>query len=283
MPNLVVMDRYVIKTKRKHACEESNNGRKTFKDDELSEKANNSTPELLNHNVSEEKANEVRSASPYENIDLNFPSIKSSSLDWQTIRKDNLDLQYTILFKNSIGRSLIAIFEKEFEYFTGNLARVKVFGKWCDIPRKQVTYGDPGLTYKYSGITTPAKPWPKSLKAVRDLVNRVTGYDYNFVLVNRYKDGSDKMGEHKDDEKDLDHNTPIASLSLGQSRDFYFRHQDARPPKSMKIEKVSLLLEHGSLLLMNPPTNNFWYHALPPRKSAGGLRINLTFRKILRK
>ncbi|XP_069975758.1 DNA oxidative demethylase ALKBH2 [Penaeus vannamei] len=91
------------------------------------------------------------------------------------------------------------------------------------------------------------------------------------------------MGEHKDDEKDLDHNTPIASLSLGQSRDFYFRHQDARPPKSMKIEKVSLLLEHGSLLLMNPPTNNFWYHALPPRKSAGGLRINLTFRKILRK
>lgn len=45
------------------------------------------------------------------------------------------------------------------------------------------------------------------------------------------------MGEHKDDEKDLDHSTPIASLSLGQSRDFYFRHQDARPPKSMKIEK----------------------------------------------
>ncbi|XP_063608860.1 DNA oxidative demethylase ALKBH2-like [Penaeus indicus] len=279
---MVVMDKYIIKGKRKHASEERNGGRKTLKDENTSEKEDksNSSQKLLNPNISGEKINEV---SVYENVDLSFPGIELSSVNWQTIRRDNLDLQYTILFKNSIGQSLIKIFEKEFEYFTGNLARVKVFGKWCDIPRKQVTYGDPGLTYKYSGITTPAKPWPKSLKAVRDLVNRVTGYDYNFVLVNRYKDGSDKMGEHKDDEKDLDHNTPIASLSLGQSRDFYFRHQDARPPKSMKIEKVSLLLEHGSLLLMNPPTNNFWYHALPPRKSAGGLRINLTFRKIFKK
>ncbi|XP_042863600.1 DNA oxidative demethylase ALKBH2-like isoform X2 [Penaeus japonicus] len=235
------MDKYVIKVKRKHVCEESNIARKNLKDTDDNEKeynSNKSEMSLFNHNISEEKNDKISTPSLYENIDINFP---------------------------------------------GDLARVKVFGKWCDIPRKQVTYGDPGLTYKYSGITTPAKPWPKTLKAVRDLVNRVTGYDYNFVLVNRYKDGSDKMGEHKDDEKDLDHNTPIASISLGQPRDFYFRHQDARPPKSMKIEKVSMLLEHGSLLLMNPPTNNFWYHALPPRKSAGGLRINLTFRRILRK
>ncbi|XP_042863596.1 DNA oxidative demethylase ALKBH2-like isoform X1 [Penaeus japonicus] len=280
------MDKYVIKVKRKHVCEESNIARKNLKDTDDNEKeynSNKSEMSLFNHNISEEKNDKISTPSLYENIDINFPGLKSSSLNWQTIKRDNLDLQYTILFKNSVGQSLIKIFEEEFEYFTGDLARVKVFGKWCDIPRKQVTYGDPGLTYKYSGITTPAKPWPKTLKAVRDLVNRVTGYDYNFVLVNRYKDGSDKMGEHKDDEKDLDHNTPIASISLGQPRDFYFRHQDARPPKSMKIEKVSMLLEHGSLLLMNPPTNNFWYHALPPRKSAGGLRINLTFRRILRK
>lgn len=45
------------------------------------------------------------------------------------------------------------------------------------------------------------------------------------------------MGEHKDDERDLHPDTPIASLSLGQTRDFYFRHQDARPPKKLDIEK----------------------------------------------
>lgn len=45
------------------------------------------------------------------------------------------------------------------------------------------------------------------------------------------------MGEHKDDERELDPKTPIASLSLGQPRDFYFRHQDARPPKKLNIDK----------------------------------------------
>ena len=41
-------------------------------------------------------------------------------------------------------------------------------------------------------------------------------------------DGGDHMGEHKDDEEELVKGSPIASLSLGQERDFVFRHQDAR-------------------------------------------------------
>ncbi|KAG7163651.1 DNA oxidative demethylase ALKBH2-like, partial [Homarus americanus] len=193
--------------------------------------------------------------------------VRTDNLQWRKISKDNLDLDYTLLFPRNVANALVQVFEKELDYFTGTLAKA--------------TYGDPGLTYKYSGIKTPARPWPQPLEAVRELVCKVTGHKYNFVLVNRYKDGSDKMGEHKDDEKDLDAQTPIASVSLGQPRDFYFRHQDARPPKKLNIDKVQLQLQHGSLLLMNPPTNQYWYHALPPRKSAPGIRINLTFRKII--
>ena len=97
----------------------------------------------------------------------------------------------------------------------------------------------------------------------------------------RYKDGCDYMGEHKDDEKDLAPGHPIASLSLGQPRDFYFKHQDARGKKATrKMDTVKLVLEHGGLLLMNPPTNQFWYHALPQRKKLCNVRINLTFRKM---
>ena len=40
----------------------------------------------------------------------------------------------------------------------------------------------------------------------------------------RYKDGNDSIGEHRDDEKDLVADSPIASLSLGQKRDFVFKH-----------------------------------------------------------
>nr|XP_045596158.1 DNA oxidative demethylase ALKBH2-like [Procambarus clarkii] len=226
---------------------------------------------------------EPNSTCMYKNVNLSFPSVGRQSLQWRKIVKNNLDIEYTLLLQSDVASSLLQVFEEELDYFTGDLAKVRIFGKWHDVPRKQATYGDPGTTYKYSGVVRPARPWPRPLEALRDLIGKVTGYEYNFVLVNRYKDGSDKMGEHKDDEKDLDPRIPIASVSLGQARDFYFRHQDARPPKKLNIEKVQLHLQHGSLLLMNPPTNQFWYHALPPRKSASGVRINLTFRKIIQK
>ncbi|CAL4059704.1 unnamed protein product, partial [Meganyctiphanes norvegica] len=215
-------------------------------------------------------------------LELDFPDVKKIQVCWRKISSENLDLDYTILFPRHIADTLLKIFEDELQYFTGDLAKVKVFGKWHDLPRKQVTYGDPGLTYKYSGIVTPALPWPQPMDAVRNLISRVTGHHYNFVLVNRYGNGQNKMGEHKDDERELDPNTPIASVSLGQPRSFYFKHQDTRKPGPNKrnISKVEMTLEHGSLLLMNAPTNNYWYHALPPRKAANNVRINLTFRKI---
>ena len=43
-------------------------------------------------------------------------------------------------------------------------------------------------------------------------------------FLSRYKDGDDSIGEHRDDEKDLVADSPIASLSLGQKRDFVFKH-----------------------------------------------------------
>lgn len=214
-------------------------------------------------------------------LSMLLSQVQRSDLRWNKIKRDNLDLDYTVLFSKAVASSLLQALEEQVEYFTGDLARVRVFGKWHNLPRKQATYGDPGLTYTYSGIQTPARPWPPPLQHVRDLLVRVTGHHYNFVLINRYKDGSDKMGEHKDDERELDTNVPIASLSLGQERNFYFRHQDSRPPKKLKIDKVQMQLQHGSLLLMNSPTNNFWYHALPPRKASQGVRVNLTFRKIV--
>ena len=103
-----------------------------------------------------------------------------------------------------------------------------------------------------------------------------------FSTTFRYKDGDDYVGYHKDDEKDLDVKSSIASLSLGQPRDFIFKHQDAKLKTSNKaIEDVSLTLEHGSLLLMKYPTNRFWYHSLPKRKRAQGVRINMTFRRMV--
>lgn len=49
-----------------------------------------------------------------------------------------------------------------------------------------------------------------------------------YLLNERYRDGSDHIGEHRDNEPDMDENTPIASLSLGQQREFVLKHGDVR-------------------------------------------------------
>lgn len=101
-------------------------------------------------------------------------------------------------------------------------------------------------------------------------------------IVHRYKDGDDHIGEHRDDEKDLEKFSPIASLSLGQARDFIFKHGDARGKKRTRnIDTVQVCLESGTLLLMNYPTNVYWYHSVPVRKKLHEPRINLTFRKMV--
>jgi alkylated DNA repair dioxygenase AlkB len=81
------------------------------------------------------------------------------------------------------------------------------------------------------------------------------------------------MGWHSDDEPELDQNAPIASLSLGGERTFYFKHKTDKT-------KASLPLENGSVLLMHAPTQEFWHHSLVKTSRPVGPRINLTFRAI---
>jgi len=202
------------------------------------------------------------------------------------IKSDNLDCDYGTVYSSDEALHYLQKCEEELTYFTGQLSKVFVFGKWHNIPRKQVAFGDDGLTYKYSNNIVPALRWTPLLRRIKEDVEAASGHSFNFVLINRYADGADHMGEHKDDEEELVKGSPIASLSLGQSRDFVFRHQDARvkkPGLSQAPSSVKVKLESGSLLLMNFPTNDFWYHSLPKRsvKMAPSVRVNMTFRKMI--
>lgn len=159
---------------------------------------------------------------------------------------------------------------------------MKIFGSWHAIPRKQAAYGDEGLSYTFSGVTVHPKTWTPVLTEIKERVEFEVGRKFNFVLVNRYKNGQQHIGEHRDDEKDLLPDSPIASVSFGQEREFVFRHEDLhfRRKRADQIPPVKLMLKHGSLLVMNSPTNKFWYHSLPVRKTATKPRINLTFRQM---
>lgn len=204
-------------------------------------------------------------------------------VEWRKIEVVNLKCDYGLLYSVVHADTIYHKCEKTFVYNTGVLAKIHIFGKWHNIPRKQVAFGNHGLSYQFSGNKIPARPWPSWLTMVRDHVNAATESDFNFVLVNRYADGRDYIGEHKDDEKDLVQGYPIASLSLGQPRDFVFRHGESRKNSLCKIEPVKIELQHGSLLVMKHPTNLHWYHSLPQRKKLINVRINMTFRRMTTK
>ncbi len=149
-----------------------------------------------------------------------------------------------------------------------------IFGKHIVTKRKVAWYGDKVFEYSYSNITKQALIFTNELLELKKIVEQKTNETYNSCLLNLYHNGSEGMAWHSDAEKDLKKNGAIASLSFGAQRKFAFKHKQSK-------EVVSLILEHGSLLLMKNTTQTNWLHRLPPSTLIKTPRINLTFRTIV--
>ena len=148
-----------------------------------------------------------------------------------------------------------------------------MFGKKIITKRKVAWYGDQPFSYTYSKIKKTARPWIPVLVTLKELAEELTQETFNSCLLNLYHTGSEGMAWHSDDEKDLKENGAIGSLSFGAVRKFAFKHKQSK-------ETVSMMLEHGSLLVMKGATQEHWLHRLPPTKTVHDPRINLTFRTI---
>jgi alkylated DNA repair dioxygenase AlkB len=178
---------------------------------------------------------------------------------------------YPEFISEEVSLSLIDQLEKSLRWDADQLI---MFGKLVTTRRKVAWVGDPECTYTYSGVKRNPQAWTPELLSMKTRLEKLTQSEFNSCLLNFYHDGADGMGWHSDDEKELDAKSPIASLSLGSTRKFTFRH---------KINKstISIFLEDGSALIMNAPTQQFWQHALLKTKTIHTPRINLTFRKII--
>jgi alkylated DNA repair dioxygenase AlkB len=149
-----------------------------------------------------------------------------------------------------------------------------ILGKHIITKRKVAWYGDRPFEYTYSKTTKRALIWTPELLELKAIAERRTGETYNSCLLNLYHTGEEGMAWHSDGEKDLKKDGAIASLSFGAERKFAFKHKRSG-------ETVSLLLEHGSLLVMKGTTQTHWLHRLPPTKKIHSPRVNLTFRTII--
>jgi alkylated DNA repair dioxygenase AlkB len=153
---------------------------------------------------------------------------------------------------------------------------IKIYGKVHPLPRESAWFGDPESKYFTSGFIRNISPWMPELI---DLKNRIEkafpDLQFNNVLLNKYHNGTDKVGWHSDNDKEFGVNPVIASLSLGATRRFDIRH------KTDKTKLIRINLNAGSLLIMKGAMQHNWEHQIPQQKHVTGERINLTFRKIM--
>lgn len=148
-----------------------------------------------------------------------------------------------------------------------------IFGKRIITKRKVAWYGNTNYDYNYSNVTKQALIWTKELLELKAIVEKESKATYNSCLLNLYHSGDEGMAWHSDGEKMLKKNGEIASLTLGAERKFSFKHKESK-------QKIDIVLERGSLLVMKDTTQTNWLHRLPPTKLIKTPRINLTFRTI---
>lgn len=148
---------------------------------------------------------------------------------------------------------------------------IKIVGKQIPLPRLQQWFGEPGTSYTYSNICLPAVSFPDFLERQRLAIEQQTGAVFNRALVNYYRDGSDSVDWHADDEPELGPEPLIASLSVGVERVFQLRH-------TLTKQRISISLPHGSLLLMGAGVQSYWHHRIAKVKELNQPRVNFTFR-----
>lgn len=147
----------------------------------------------------------------------------------------------------------------------------KMYDKTVLTPRLTAWYSDK-KTFESADNTSDANPWTPELIFLKERIEKEFGYQFNGVLLNLYRDHNDSVAWHRDKESKYGKRPIIASVSLGQTRNFDFRKVDHHQ------SKYSLPVPHGSLLIMKGDLQEHWEHRIAKSSIPMEERINLTFR-----
>lgn len=185
---------------------------------------------------------------------------------------------------------------------------VRLFGKTHITKRQIVWMADEGLSYRYAGHSHQATGWHPIVFHVKQIIedkihtllfNADNGHStvdaksinnqktintdprpyFNACLLNYYPSGSEAMGYHADDEKELGDQPLIAALSLGATRKMAFKHKAVEHKKTP--DKIELYLASGQLIVMAGVTQQYWKHCITKTTKVNTGRISLTFRRML--
>ncbi len=157
------------------------------------------------------------------------------------------------------------LFEELHQSTTWRADSRMMYGRRVLVPRETASRGD-----------DCPQPWSPALLRVRAQLEAHIGTAFDYVFINRYRNGNDSVAWHNDDDAEAEPRRVIASLSLGATRTFELRPLRA---SGLNHKKIAVELADGDLIVMQGDTQLNYEHRVPKEPRVAGERINLTFRQ----
>ena len=160
---------------------------------------------------------------------------------------------------------------------------MEMHGKRIPMPR---LYEWMGIAPTIYGERILPIEWTPEALEVQRRVQIATGFLFNSLNINFYRDGNDHIGWHSDDTKEGLWEFPIASVSFGAVRYFQTCPYSGDGKLKRRFHRFfgspdqAIALGHGSLVVMPAGSQEFYVHRLrkATKQQGTGPRINLTFR-----
>ena len=148
---------------------------------------------------------------------------------------------------------------------------IQLYGKTVYQQRSIGFFSDTSIGYYYSGQLAKSKHLQTHSAELMKIINTRFNTNYNGILVNKYDDGNNYIGDHSDDEKNLDKGGVVA-ISYGAVRKFRIRDKITKKI-IMDIPTIS-----NSIIHMGGDFQKEFTHGIPVEKKVKDVRYSLTFR-----
>lgn len=131
----------------------------------------------------------------------------------------------------------------------------------------EYTYGKAPYARTYA-----ASAFPELITKITEVVEVLCDCKFELCFLNKYENERNALGWHADDSPEIDHERPIAVVSLGAEREIWFR------PFTNHKDISKQLLQDGSLLIMPAGMQQTHHHRILKVGGRVGPRISLTYR-----
>lgn len=145
---------------------------------------------------------------------------------------------------------------------------ITLFGKTHQVPRYQQAYGK---DYKFSNAISVALPIPTEFSDLLQFFNEKYKCNFNAMLLNWYPNGQYYIGMHSDDEKQIIKNSPIVTISFGESRKFVTQEKVSKA-------KETYIMNDKDVIVMCGEFQKTHKHGVPKQLKVKNMRISVTLR-----